>query len=77
MMKGDGAKHELGESESDQTGAKQKKTCNGHSQKPTGSKLIPHGTPPFACPVLEWKDCAGAQSNAFLSSDAVSDRLMF
>jgi hypothetical protein len=28
-------------------------------------------------PVLEWKDCAGAQSNAFLSSDAVSDRLMF
>jgi hypothetical protein len=30
----------------------------------------------FRVPLLEWKDCAGAQSKNFPSSDAVSSRLM-
>jgi hypothetical protein len=48
-MKGEGAKHTLGESESDQAGAKQDNTCNGHREEAPGSKFIAHGALPFAC----------------------------
>ena len=42
--------YSLVECESDQAGAKQDNTCNGHSEKAFGSEFIPHGTPPIACP---------------------------
>jgi hypothetical protein len=71
-----GLKDQLREGESDHTGAKQHNTCNGHREEALGSKFITHGTPPFARPLLEWKNRAGAQSKSFPSCDPFRVRLM-
>jgi hypothetical protein len=74
-MKGE-PEQQLRERESDHTGAKQHNPRNGHGQEGLGSKFIMHGTPPFTCPVLEWKDRAGAQSKSFLFGEPFRAGLM-